>query len=377
MTANDWVEWEQTGRIRESAGIACDHWHRFPDDLARFQSLGLNAYRFSLEWSRFEPEPGTFDRDVLAHYQDMVDACHSRQLEPMVTLSHFTIPAWLSHRGGWLSADAVECFRVWVKTVVKSLRGVRLWCTINEPSVLAILGYLRGEWPPGHKNAAQALAVGKSLIRAHHAAHTVIKELQPQAQVGLAHHVIRFRPRRALAADRATAKMLDRLVNRWAMDRVGPRQDFIGINYYTRQWADWRQPLNPLPHLGTEPLTAMGWEIDPDGFSDLLLDAARFGKPIIVTENGIATEDDNQRIAFLNSHLQALARARQAGADVRGYFYWSGLDNFEWAEGFRPHFGLYAVDRVTQVRTERESAQVYRRYAQNGGPPALNGPSVP
>jgi beta-glucosidase len=373
---NDWARWARAGRVPE-AGRACDHWNRFAEDLDRFAALGLNAYRFSLEWSRLEPRPGVDDPEAWDHYRAVVEGCRRRGIEPLVTLSHFTLPAWLADAGGWLAPDAVGRFVRFTGEAARRLGPVRLWCTVNEPSVLAVMGYLRGVWPPGERSLRRTWQVLARLVRAHRAAYRTIKATRPDAWVGLAHHVIRFRPRTPGLGDRFAAALADALFNRWTIARCGPEQDYIGVNYYTCHWADWHRPFDPLPAVDdTRPRTQMGWVVDPEGFYDVLKAVGRHGRPVLVTENGIATDRDEERQAFLVAHLEALARARAEGVDIRGYFYWSAFDNYEWAEGYVPHFGLYAVDPVTLERRERPSARLFSRYAQ-AGPPSVSGPPAP
>lgn len=358
---NDWTLWEQAGRTRDPSGAAADHWHRFRDDLALFRQLGANAYRFSLEWSRLEPSPGHCDADAVAHYLELVAACRQEGLEPLVTLSHFTLPAWLS--GGWLSPQALPRFQALAERLAASLDGVRLWCTINEPNVLALMGYVEGAWPPGQHRPAVARRVLLAQLDAHRLAYAAIKRARPDALVGIAHSLVHFRPAGGTWGDRLASAAADRIFNQWPIRRAGP-QDFIGVNYYAPRWVSARTLFRPAMTGPTPgPTTDMGWSIDPEGFRQVLASAARWGRPILVTENGIATDDEPKRAAYIEQHRAALERAQADGADIRGYFYWSGLDNFEWAEGFRPHFGLIAVDRRTKARTIKAGAQAFSAWA--------------
>lgn len=369
---NDWTDWEAAGRTREPSGAAVDEWHRYPEDLALFAGLNANAYRFSLEWSRLEPEPHRFADEAFAHYRALMEAARSLGLEPLVTLSHFTLPRWLAREGGWLAPGAVGHFTRFAAEVSARFPEVRLWCTINEPSILAVMGYMDGVWPPGHRRPREARVVLDRQLAAHEAVYPLFKRVRPDALVGLAHHLIHFRPWRPQVLDRALAAGLDRLFNERPLRRLLATQDYLGVNYYSCRWADWTRPLNPRVARPDAALTDSGWEEDPEGLAFLLTRLRRWQRPILVTENGIATDDEERRGRFLRRHVAAVAAARAAGADVRGYFYWSGIDNFEWVEGYRPHFGLYGVGS-DGTRVKKGGATVFQQLARQG-PPRVSAP---
>lgn len=363
-TDNDWTRWEALGRVKhgERSGPACDHWHRYPDDYRWFAALGINAYRFSLEWSRIEPEPGRIDAEALTTYRKMVQQMRAWGWTPVLTLFHFTLPAWLADRGGIFARDLERRFLHYVERVLEALGDlVDLFLTINEPMVYAVMAYAHGTWPPGGRSMWRAYQAGNRLARLHRRLYRAIKAVKPSALVGFAHHYAVFHPYHLQSlADRQDAWLVDRLFNHRFVELVAPDFDFLGVNYYFRQWMHWRRGLNPIAAKPGAQTSAMGWEIYPEGLRAALGALARYGKPLIVTENGIATEDDRMRQAFLVDHVRALGQAQGDGVDVRGYFYWSALDNFEWAEGFGPRFGLLAVDYATLARTPRDSARLYR-----------------
>jgi beta-glucosidase len=330
------------------AGQACAHDRLYPADLDLMAGLGgLNAYRFSVEWSSIEPARGQYDSDTLARYADMVRACEARAIAPIVTLWHFTLPRWFAERGGWLHAEAVPDFVRFAEHVAAALPAPRAWISLNEPNVFVLAGYVAGVWPPGLKRADLALRVMGRLRAAHRAVLPVLRATG--APVGIAHHYGSMVSDSALSL----APLADLVFNRSFLREPA---DFLGLNYYTRfHFAG----LQLLPAAGP---TQMGWEIYPEGLEEALRLLGSRRLPIIVTENGIATEDDDLRTSFIAAHIAAI---RRSDADIRGYFYWSLLDNFEWAEGFRPRFGLIGVDFATQARTVRPSARAYAQMALN------------
>jgi beta-glucosidase len=366
---NDWTLWEDAGRIKrqEKSGQASGHWERAESDFSLFAELGANAYRFSVEWSRVEPRQGEFDAEALSKYRQMVQQMRDQGMEPCLTLHHFTLPQWFAMAGGFLQPDGPRMFLRYVRRVVETMGYlVRLYVTINEPMVYAVNSYLYGVWPPGQHSLARTLRVSNQLIVAHKGAYHLIKKLQPEALVGLAHHINLFEPWSTSPGDVVLARKLHHLFNRRVIRAVGNLQDYIGINYYTRSFSTILQPFTPRSsrsengshaELG---LTDMGWDIYPEGLEQALLEAKAFNRPILITENGISTPDDALRIRYLDAHLDAMHRAMKKGANVRGYFYWSALDNFEWDEGFAPRFGLIEVNYDTMERVMRKSAYHYR-----------------
>lgn len=393
-TNNDWWDWEQTGHVRGgvTSGAACDHYNLYSLDWALAQSLGQNAHRLSLEWSRIEPLEGQWSDAELDHYRKVLTDLRSHGLEPMVTLHHFTNPRWLAAKGGWSNPAVVRYFLRYVAHVMDALGDLcRRWVTINEPMVYFHDGYMTHLAPPSRGGVPAGLRAVRNMLRAHARAFQLIHGMQPAAEVGLAHNVRLFEPAgpRSLG-DRLAAGLEDRTFNQavlWALvdgylrlplgrgenvPELGGSLDFIGLNYYARDTVQFtlRRPTAVIARNFARPgaqTDLFGWEVYPQGLGRVVADLARYGKPIYVTENGIADDTDALRPAFVVRSVAALRQAMQAGADVRGYFHWTLVDNFEWAEGYSKPFGLAAVDRETQARTVKRSGLVYRDICQANG----------
>jgi beta-glucosidase len=373
---SDWHAFaKQPGRIKhgDTPDVACDSWHRWRDDVALQKSLAMGAYRLGVEWARIEPQPGTIDRPALDEYREMLGALRDAGIEPMVTLHHFTLPQWLAKQGGVLAADFPARLASFARIIVGALGDLcRLWITVNEPNILAAHSYLLGVWPPAMKSPAAAWRAQGRLLQAHDAAYRALKEARGDAMVGVAHHLRAIEPERPRSfRDRAATAVYRRVFNdRFAAAacRHGT-QDFLGINYYSRDVVRFsRRHAGELfvqrgVPQGAE-VSDLGWEIYPEGLGHVVRTwAKRSGLPVYITENGIADRRDDRRGSFLERHLAQLEQALADGVDVRGYFHWSLLDNFEWAEGYEPRFGLFEVDFATGERTTRPSARVYARIA--------------
>lgn len=375
---NDWWEWEHRPGTpcAEPSGDAIDHYHRFEDDFALLGSQGHNAHRFGIEWARIEPEPGEFSNAALDHYKRVIDSLHNHRLTPFMTLHHFTSPRWLAAEGGWASPQVVDRFRRYSDVVARRLgERVPFVCTINEPQVVATAGFQATVFPPGAGDNTLFGPVTHNFIAAHAAALEAFREHVPQAKVGLVLATTDFQ-----AIDEASMEKRDRIHHRMLgvyhralrdglFTGFGPdteipglagASDFVGVNYYTRAVIDVSAPLNTAsPPPGAE-TTQMGYEVVPECFVTVLEEAAQAtGLPVYVTENGIGTDDDRQRIRFIARHLAAVRQAMDEGTDIRGYLYWCPMDNFEWAFGFARTFGLIAVDRTTFERRPKPSADYF------------------
>ena len=388
-TNNDWWAWEEQGRVPWRSGEACDHYHRFREDFDLARDLRHNAHRFSLEWSRIEPEDGRFSEAAIAHYGEVIDALRERGMEPVLTVNHYTLPRWLAEQGGWERPDIEERFLRYVERVADAYASrVRWWITLNEPVVQVFKGWVIGQWPPGQQNLPHAFQVVRHMLRAHVRAYHAIHARRPDAMVSVAHHALALapcNPHRVL--DRLSVQWRDFLFNQMFLEALltgrlavpgqfferlpsGRTLDFIGVNYYTRDFVH-NAGFDVVGMIGTacgrdhsdrvDKRTALGWEVYPEGLLGFLRSYTRFKLPSLITENGIATSHEEDRFMFLTLHLWQLARGIGLGIPVLGYLHWSLLDNFEWADGFTDaRFGLIAVDFKTQRRMVRFSA---RRYA--------------
>jgi beta-glucosidase len=351
---NDWWAFEHASGTpcTESSGDACDSWHRWPDDLGLLASLGFGAYRFSIEWSRIEPEEDEWSVAALDHYRRQCAGARELGLVPMVTFHHFTSPAWLAARGGWEAPDAPERFARFCQRAVAHLGDLVGWaCTINEPNIVASMGYLVGVFPPGVHDVERRRAVNESFCRGHRLAVDTLRSGRGDFPVGLTLSMTDYQ-----AVDGGEAKR-DRI--RRSMEDVfleaTAGDDFVGVQCYTRMRVG---PTGALPAEDGVPVTQMGYEYWPQALEAVIRRATDVtgGRPVVVTENGIGTATDTDRIAFVTAALAGVGRCLDDGIDVRGYVYWSLLDNFEWVLGYAPTFGLVAVDRASLERRPKPSA---------------------
>lgn len=377
---NDWAEAAREGRV-PPCGRACDHYNRYEEDFDIAQSLGHNAHRLSIEWARIEPEEGVFDERAVEHYRDVLRALRTRNIEPYVTLWHFTLPLWFSKKGGFEQKSSPEIFARYCAYVVERLGDLcGHFSTINEPNVFASLGYLKGMWPPfrkfalidrievtrsGYPDMARPKAgissyfmyerVARTLADAHNAAYAKIKSTAPQATVGVVKHVVAF-DADASPFNRLRMHLGNHFWNDIFLRRTHAACDVLYLNYYHyRKYGDTE----------TYRKTNMNWDFVPEGIYRALHILNRYNKPIFVSEAGLADADDRHRAEYIQKQVEATWRAIQDGVDVRGHMYWSLLDNYEWAFGFEKRFGLVEIDYDTLARTIRPSAYVYKKICEN------------
>ncbi len=383
---NDWWDAEKTNKLEFKSGKACDHWNRYKEDIELMDKLNYDTYRFSLEWSRIFPREGKINKNALERYQEIIDLLNQKDITPMVTLHHFTLPKWFTEKGGFAKDDNLIYWRAYVNTVKEYISNIDFFCTINEPMVYVMGSYMDAEWPPFKSSLIKAGRVEKNLLEAHDIAYNQLED----KTVGIVKHYPYIRPKTKSKRDIKAAKKADNIFNWYFMDAIWSGTlktplksysvtktdtDFIGLNYYTlheasHSWNPFKLFLKTkLGDVGNRK-TLMDWSVYPKGiYKGIKNIQDRYDRPIYVTENGIATNDDEWRIEYILKHLKQIHKAREEGYDVRGYMYWSLMDNFEWAEGFEPRFGLLDVNFNTCERTIRESAKVYGKIAEKGGIP--------
>lgn len=385
---NDWSEWEKKNadRLTDEAktkwqkwqqerfpemfksenyicGRACDFYNRYESDLDIAKSLGLNAFRISIEWSRIEPEEGKFDEREIEHYRKVISAIRARGMEPFVTLWHYTLPLWLAEKKGILNKKFPDYFAKYSEYVVKNLGDLcKFWITLNEPSVVISHSYIEGTRPPEKKNLWLAWLACRKMMRAHNLAYGTIKEISKNNQIGFANHIKYFEPyRKNSTLDKLVVLIVDYFGN-WIFYNLSKnRNDFITLQYYFRFCLKFPGKMK----VESKNLTDLGWEIFPEGIYYLLKVLREYNLPVYITENGLADTEDKKREKFIKDHLYWIYKAVSEGADVRGYFHWSLLDNFEWDKGFWPRFGLVEVDYKTMERKIRPSAREYAKICKS------------
>ena len=393
----------------DNGDIACDHYHRFKEDLDLMKWMGVKAYRFSVAWPRVIPDGvGRVNEMGLDFYDRLIDSLLEREIAPWLTMYHWDLPEALQIRGGWNNREVVEWFGEYAEVLTSRFGDrVKNWMTLNEPLCSAWLGHLYGDMAPGIKDLQTALNVSHHLLMSHGLACQVIRSNVSEANVGIVINVTPAVPATDSQEDSNAAQLADGFDNRWFLDPVFGRTypadvidalgaspeihsgdmkliaqdlDFLGVNFYFRQTVAADQNSKPLPirSVNRENVkrTAMNWEVHPQAFEEILLRISKEYSPkaIYITENGSAWNDevingeiiDDERIDYLARHLDAMRSAREQGAPILGYFAWSFLDNFEWAYGYEKRFGLIYVDYKTQKRTPKKSAFFYRQLLLNG-----------
>lgn len=381
-TNSDWWEWEKEGRLKSesgeitpSSGVAANQYELFEEDFKLAKSLNHNSHRLSIEWARIEPEKGKFDEKEIEHYRQVLKSLKDKNIKVMLTLWHYTLPLWVAKKGGWINPQTVGYFSKYAEKVAKEFgEYVDLWITINEPGVYVWGSYGSGGRPPKQKSLLKEVWATFVLAQAHKRAYKAIHQIRPKSEVGFAKEVFSF--------DAFHHHSILEGICEWGADIVANHSfylltgknthDFLGLNYYLNHYISFNGEKARLPSfvdikLSKKDVSDMGWEIYPEGIFDVIMDFSDYHKPIYITENGIASTNDDRRVRFLLGYLKEIYHAIQMGAPVKGYFHWSLIDNFEWNEGFNPRFGLIEVDYKTQKRTPRPSAYVYRDIIKNNG----------
>ena len=381
-TNNNWTAWERDNSERLSreakirwdkwqqekfpemldvrnyiSGATCDHYNRFIEDFNLAKAGGHTAHRFSIEWSRVEPEEGRFDEREIEHYRKVLTALRERGIESFVTLWHWTEPIWFEQNGGWESKKSADYFCRYVEKMANSLGDlVNFWIVINEPNVVVKFGYLIGTQPPGKKSLVSFLKTYFNLLKSYKKSYELIHSLNKDAKVGFANSFVCY--------ESDIFKPLDKIIvsiakyfSRYFFKQTKGFNDFIGCNYYSRSLISLKKK-----NFSPDQRTDLGWEIYPKGIYEVLKEIKKYNLPIYITENGLADADDSKRERFIKDHLFWVRSAIEEGVNVRGYFYWSLMDNFEFPEdrGFWPRFGLIEIDFQTLKRKPRKSFYVYR-----------------
>ncbi len=387
----DWAGWDAS--LRKNPSIT-NHYSLYEEDIRLLKSLGVNAYRFSVEWSRIEPREGVWDEGAIDHYLRVAELLGETHIEPMVTLHHFTHPLWFTRKYAWHEQSSTEIFLRFAEKITSRIKNVRYWITFNEPYVLLLGGYIEGCMPPGIRDAGLAVKALENILVCHARAYDMIHARTPGAMVSVAHNMAAIAPwNRWNPADRVLSRIGIYFYNHSLPDAfmtgelkfrlplmkpinirvpIKGKLDFMGVNYYTRvhlRFSPFRKMCGELRHrdLGGHGLTDLGWEVHPEGLERVLEYASRLrdqdGRqvPLIITENGIATHDEDKRIKFIKMHVDAVEKCIGRGMDIRGYFYWSLMDNYEWLQGLDARFGLYRVDFESRnlTRTPTAAARFY------------------
>jgi beta-glucosidase len=345
------------------SGKACDHFNRFDEDFNILEKLNQNAYRFSLEWSRIEPEEGVFNKEAVAHYRKQLLSLKKRNIKPMVTLWHWTNPLWLQEKGGESSRSFPFYFERYSEFIAKKLGDlVHFWITLNEPTTVIANGYFRGTFPPSKKSPFLSKRVFRILARSHNKAYKKIHDLKIEAKIGFANYFVFYDSFGDSWLNEIIAKLARHFGHREFFNLTKDNFDFLGVQYYGRVLIKF-----PAKFIRDKKYAKvaddLGWEVYPKGLYYILRKLKKYNKPIYITESGLADAKDTRREAFIKNHLYWINRSMQEGVDVRGYFYWSLMDNFEWDKGFWPRFGLVEINFENLERRIRRSAFEYARIA--------------
>jgi beta-glucosidase len=354
----DLASWEQVKRLAKLpanyiSARATDHVHRYEEDFRLAKKLNLNTLRFSVEWSRIEPEEGVWSAEAIGYYKQYVAALHAHSLEPVLTLFHFTLPVWFAEKGGFEKRRNIKYFIRFAEKIMDELGGsVRYIVTINEPEAYAFESYHNGHWPPATMSLWRALKVYHNLARAHNRTYTALHKMRGSYSISFAKHSIHMYP-----GDDAWLTRMSAAIGQWLFDdywirKVIRKTDYLGVNWYVSQRVYGYRIHNPEDRVND-----LGWPMDPADLEHILDRLYHtYKKPILITENGVADGEDQYRKWWISESVQAMQRAIDQGVELLGYIHWSLTDNFEWDKGRWPRFGLYEVDYRTLTRTPRPSA---------------------
>jgi beta-glucosidase len=339
------------------SGRAIDHYKLYEEDFKLLKKLNLNTFRFGVEWSRLEPEEGVWNEEAFDHYRRYIEKLKEMDIEPVMNIWHWTSPVWFAEKGGFSKNANLQYFDRLVKKISDEYGHLlRYVITLNEPNNYISFGYILGTWPPGETSFLRAIRVYWNLVKAHRRSYKILKKHHPELQVGIAAQLANIQAKRPHNLfDELSTKIMRYAWNWWFLRRIRRQQDFVGFNYY---FSDYYTGVFKRQNPKT-PLSDMGWYMEPEGLYPLLLRIwSRYKKPIIITENGVADAKDEYRRWWIEESVVAMQRAISEGVKIKGYFHWSLMDNFEWADGYWPKFGLVEVDREHDMkRTIRSSAK--------------------
>jgi len=394
---NDWTEWEKQNakRLAQEAkkkyslwqqrkfpemlsaenyisASACDHYNRYEKDLDTARSLNLNAFRFSIEWSRIEPQANKFDQEQINHYLKVAQACRERNMEPFVTLWHWTLPIWLRDLGGIENPQFPKYFARYVGIVAEALKKeIKYWITLNEPTSVIGNAYLNAVWPPQKKSLISAHKAHKNLAAAHIEAYRIIRRIDSSVKIGFC-NILRYQQPMNINSilDRLATRASRYFTNQKFFNLTRGNNDFLGVNFYFSDKISFRNLLTKHSLTTTQQkegakITDLGWKIFPEGIYHILIEQKRHDLPVFILENGLADAEDTRRKPFIEQHLLWIHKAIENGVNVCGYFYWSLIDNFEWDKGFWPRFGLVEVDYSSFERRIRPSALEYAKICKS------------
>ena len=363
---SDWWHWEELGKIKnqDRSGKLCDFWNQADRYIRLNKQLGANAFKISLEWARINPAQDQWDEQALERYRKIIRSIRQQGLEPIVGLWHFSLPNWFSQKGGWLQQDSLNYWQQYVQKVQTALgKEVTYWLTLNEPGIYTYKGYLEATWPPGKNNPFQAWMVRQRLKRAHQLAYAILKQVHNRVSASL--NLSFIETKHSWSPLENLAARIFRNLSDWNfLQAEKQRLDFISLNYYFHDVIDFN-PLKVLVKKSAARFSDLGWEIYPAGIYQIVKQVYLLtGKPIIVTENGLADKDDKYRAEFISEHLNWLLKAHQEGIPIHGYLHWSLTDNFEWQEGRAPRFGLVEMDYEKIKAKPRPSFYFYKTLIQ-------------
>lgn len=362
-TNSDWYKFELIpGHIRngDTSLVACNSWHKYKEDIELLKKSNQNAYRFSVEWAKIEPEENRWDKKAIEHYRDELQLLKNNHISPMVTLFHFTLPKWVAKKDGFTNSANIKYFvRFCTKMVEECGDLVDLWATLNEPNVYVLKGYIEGLWCPGEKNRLKAFKCWCNFIKAHNQAYTAMHKIKSDIKIGPVISTMAFAPARNKTLDKIVVWIARQFSYELMFRFMIKHSDWIGLNYYIKTTM---QAKKPLIAPDDSEKNDYGWYVHPEGIYQTIKENSKWGKPIYITENGLADDDDSHRPTFLEDTFKWLEKALQDELPLRGYFHWSLLDNFEWASGYQMKFGLHTIDRKPRPSAKKYS-ELIKQYS--------------